>query len=419
MDIVRIIQEAATWIEKVNPDYEVNLYRSEELKPDRHFYNADATNMPALVDNLVLRRSALLQKMGIELIPVNELHLLGRIALFDAYESFWDGAPEVESDSYVDLYDTPPHDTWIGVGGQLNDIGFYDTWRFLAEKVLLAWVPQSKYYCVQGAIDVACLDNFEWGTNVNINQEYKILANIFAKPQDIIKSKPDANILISRQRRLDAYTKELDRFSELATENKIPLESTPSNTLNKPGKTEFAGQIPNTSNITTDGICVYATFKRRTALSGKILVSIAMALFVPVIILSISEGIIALLFFTLIIEAFIARYALWNFFGKETLVINTKTITWQHDYGFFVTKEQVKLVNRRLIIERRPEDTIKSEQQFKVSFISYDDNDLPVYIHEIAVALTESDADELEEAIEQLYIDRLSDDYEMPYINLN
>ena len=213
MDIAQIIQEAATWIEKVNPDYDVNLYRTDVLKPKRNFYDTEVTEMPGLVGDLVRKRFVLLQQSDKELIPVNELHQYGRVVLFNAWETFTDGAPEVESDYYVDIYDTPPHDTWIALGSQLNDIEFYTTWRHLDENVLLAWVPQAKYYCAKGAIEVACVDNFAWATNQNISPKYHALSDVFSEPLNIVTNSPHVKAVASWHNRLDKYVKELDKVS--------------------------------------------------------------------------------------------------------------------------------------------------------------------------------------------------------------
>ena len=49
----------------------------------------------------------LLTDAGVELIPIENLHLYGRIVFFDINSIVCDGAPAVESNYYVDINDTP------------------------------------------------------------------------------------------------------------------------------------------------------------------------------------------------------------------------------------------------------------------------------------------------------------------------
>lgn len=40
------------------------------------------------------------------------------------------------------------------------------------------------------------------------------------------------------------------------------------------------------------------------------------------------------------------KYLLWNLYGNEELIVNTKTISWLYDYGFFKTNLQTVKYNR-------------------------------------------------------------------------
>lgn len=184
MDIIRIIQKAATWIEKVNPDFEANLYRTIELSPKHHYYQIPDTKKAVVISDLINKRSDLIRAAQVELIPVHELVNYGRVMFFNANDTVVDGAPELASGYYVDIGDAPSLDTWLAIGSQLNAIDFYNE-QPLVSDLLIAWVPKSQYFYAQQAIEVACLDNFEWPNNEFISARYGAVKGLFQKPESI------------------------------------------------------------------------------------------------------------------------------------------------------------------------------------------------------------------------------------------
>ena len=48
--------------------------------------------------------------------------------------------------------------------------------------------------------------------------------------------------------------------------------------------------------------------------------------------------IVPISFISFIIFYFIIRYFLWNIYGKENIIINNKTITYNRDFGLYQTK---------------------------------------------------------------------------------
>jgi len=211
MDIVKIIQETATWIEKVNKDFETNLYRSPELNTDRHLiYIADYQHSEVM-EAVAEKRTLLLNKAKVELIPINELHLYGRIMIFDVLSTVVDGAPESESKFFVDINDTPPVDTWIALGSQFAETGIYQDDSDLFNQSILAWVPASQYFYVNEALLVACVDNFSWPSPQGLGESYKFLEMLFTEPKI---EEPNYPININRRIYLiEKFQKELDEES--------------------------------------------------------------------------------------------------------------------------------------------------------------------------------------------------------------
>jgi hypothetical protein len=165
----------------------------------------------------------------------------------------------------------------------------------------------------------------------------------------------------------------------------------------------------------SDGMCVYVQTEVNNSVASKLLIIVADTLILSVLILSIVEWIPGLFICTLIFLAFLTWTTLWAFWGKENLIINTKSLSYQHDYGFFKTRYTVKSIHARLIVISQ-----KTDDEVRCSFVSYQEsNDLPLEIYSMTLPISEKECERINTLIEELYVDRLSDDYEFPYINLN
>ena len=208
MDIVKIIQETATWIEKVNKDFETNLYRSPELNTDRHFIYIPDDQQPKVVEAVAAKRALLLHEAKVELIPINDLHHYGKIMIFDVSSTVVDGAAESESEFFVDINDTPPVDTWIALGSQFAEMSVYQANDNLFYQSILAWVPASHYFYANAALLVACVDNFSWASPLGLGESYKYLEPLFTEPKI---EEPNYPIDINRRIYLmEKLQKELD-----------------------------------------------------------------------------------------------------------------------------------------------------------------------------------------------------------------
>ncbi|QEC76118.1 hypothetical protein [Mucilaginibacter ginsenosidivorax] len=213
MDIIKVIQETATWIEKVNNDFNTNLFRSAELSPNYYYYQIPDGEKLSAVNRIVSARAALLVESGVELIPVSELHNYGRIMIFDPDSTTTDGAPEAESACYIDIGDSPPWDTWLAVGAQLNGIKFYKPQHDINAAYLIAWVPKSHYFYANDAVEVSCIGNLAWASNEFIRDKYDPIKELFCKPVIV---KPDGELFCSEKtsRILNVVQQELERNSK-------------------------------------------------------------------------------------------------------------------------------------------------------------------------------------------------------------
>ncbi len=214
MDIIRIIQETATWIEKVNPDIETNLYRTAGLSPKMYYYQIPDEEKDQVVTDLVASRSAVLKALKLDLIPVDELVGYGRIMFFEANETLIDGAPQEASFCFIDQSDAPPWDTWIATERQLFNIDFWAYDLKLTNKMLIAWVPKSQYFYAQEAVEVAMLDNFIWPKSDCVAGQFSDVRNVFSKPPTTDEPCNTIDIL-ARQRHLYRLIRDAEAYSKV------------------------------------------------------------------------------------------------------------------------------------------------------------------------------------------------------------
>src|SRR5690606_16432638 len=99
-----------------------------------------------------------------------------------------------------------------------------------------------------------------------------------------------------------------------------------------------------------DDICVYATtVVKATIISKIILALINFILLVAITVFFIEHILLAAMAF-LGLELLVIKYTLWNLFGEERLIINTKTISYQQHYGFFTTVFHTMDFNGKVVL---------------------------------------------------------------------
>lgn len=171
--------------------------------------------------------------------------------------------------------------------------------------------------------------------------------------------------------------------------------------------------------ITSNGICTYVTILVKPKATGIMLLLFVNMANAAVIYFAFTQNILALLFISLAVATFLIKYSLWNLMGKENLIISTKTITYQNDYGFFKTQYLSKELNTFLDLQSEPAMEEKGMPQYKLQFISCDERGIPVVIYTTNLPVTEQDRETLRSHINHLFIDKESDQPPIFVANLN
>ncbi len=103
--------------------------------------------------------------------------------------------------------------------------------------------------------------------------------------------------------------------------------------------------MENKLEMNSDGINLYLTFSVRGNKKGLIVLGLLLIIVVFSFLymavheakeISTSNGLLMMLVL-LIFMWFPVKYFLWNLYGVEHLIINTATISYSHDYGWFKT----------------------------------------------------------------------------------
>jgi len=178
------------------------------------------------------------------------------------------------------------------------------------------------------------------------------------------------------------------------------------------GKNEQIG-----SRVFSDGVCVFVFANADNPFFSKAILIICNLFFLSICVFSLTIGILGLTAFSLIAFLFLLRYALWNIYGKETLIINPKSLSYQYDYGFYRVPFKTKLINGpKLKITSR----FVTDGKNQLSFISYDETTrAPILVHTMLFYLSDDEAAQLHTLVNDLFLDELSDKYTLPAINLN
>lgn len=170
-------------------------------------------------------------------------------------------------------------------------------------------------------------------------------------------------------------------------------------------------QLKNRIEINSDGINAYAKISVNASQTGIKILSGFLILEI-IIVLGLlwqikSEEVISMIIPILIVlVVFVGlpiKYLLWNLYGKEELIVNTKSISWSYDYGFFKTNLQtVKYHRLGTGYEKVKGDDDK--EVGKLIFYNYREEDnLPEFIHQTTILLNKKEIEKFDKEISDVF----------------
>ncbi len=182
----------------------------------------------------------------------------------------------------------------------------------------------------------------------------------------------------------------------------------------------------NKTRISTDGISVYVSSGVQVSLFPKIILVLCNILIYGFIAWAVfynseendGKTVVGISLLVLLVFCTLTRYTFWNFFGKENIIVNTKVISYNYDYGFFQTKLKTVKINK-LATGIENERIIDDVEYGKVVFIGYDSNGLPTNIFETTILLSKADLKEIDTMIRQIFLNEFFDASKFTGYNLN
>jgi hypothetical protein len=172
--------------------------------------------------------------------------------------------------------------------------------------------------------------------------------------------------------------------------------------------------------IKADGICIYVSVEVTNPLYAKVSLLVANLFFLFVAWIAIIERIPGLLLITILILVFLVRYTLWNFYGRENLIITKKAFSYQHEFGFFKTSQKTIKIDNRVVLEPHEQGQFRGAKQWQLNFISYrEDDDLPFVLYAMSLYIPDDGLWRLEHLLDDMFTDVPGEDVAFPTIFLN
>jgi hypothetical protein len=156
------ICEVATWIVKINQQFESNYFRSEQLRPITKIKVARKIPIASLgaIIQVVTKRSKALAASNTTLLSLEEALSCGKLIYTYPADSTLDGGAEFYSQGLVDIWEIPAWDTWVSLG----DLEFSELQAY--ENCVISWIPESVYNLFYSGKAVGLEDNLDWATQI-------------------------------------------------------------------------------------------------------------------------------------------------------------------------------------------------------------------------------------------------------------
>lgn len=138
-----------------------------------------------------------------------------------------------------------------------------------------------------------------------------------------------------------------------------------------------------------------------------------------VVAISLVDWLLALFVIGVLLTALFGWLTLWYGFGKEKLIITSKSISYQYHYGFYSTKIESQPLRRALNISLAPSRERNGLEYFNVIFETYNENNAPEEIYRTSLAINRAEFAVLKRAIRTLYFEKVDPNHHRQAYILN
>lgn len=180
--------------------------------------------------------------------------------------------------------------------------------------------------------------------------------------------------------------------------------------------------------ISTDNINIYVLMTVNANKIGKIILSVMILLG-----FSFSIGLFVFIpnedsgeYFLLLIAALILflffpmKYLLWNLYGEEEIIINTKSISYSYSYGFIKTNLQTIKFNILGTGYEPIRISADNNELGKLNFYDYSvDTNLPFLIFQTSVLIPKEKLFEIDQMINEVFVNERYGEFRFHPYSLN
>ena len=170
-------------------------------------------------------------------------------------------------------------------------------------------------------------------------------------------------------------------------------------------------KVKSSNLIFSDGTCVYATFESDLKPISKWMLLLLNVVAYSGLIISFSlmtaSDRITFLFPTLImiglLLATLTKTTLWNIYGRESIIISTKSVSYYRDYGWFTSQKKTEEFQIKLLLHFKEEGVKDQESMGLLHIVTHDEQDFPITIFESNIKTEKAQFSKLCKLVKQLF----------------
>jgi len=185
--------------------------------------------------------------------------------------------------------------------------------------------------------------------------------------------------------------------------------------------------MENKTEITTDGINLYINSSVQSKLIGRVILLALLIIFISGIIFGLSmldadevgKGVIIPFIMVIAMLYWGIKFLLWNTYGKELIIINSKSLSYKRSYGI-IESNLTTLKFERLSYQFDPTTLLNDTQYGDLSFYKYREEDnLAEVLYEASVEISSETFDDIEEMYNQILFSEMNENLSFNTVSKN
>jgi hypothetical protein len=132
---------------------------------------------------------------------------------------------------------------------------------------------------------------------------------------------------------------------------------------------------------------------------------------IAIVIVALVDWLLGLVVLGVLLTLLSGWITLWYCFGSETLTINTRTLSFQHNFGLYKGPLETRRINRAINISLTPARAHTKNEHYNLIFETYNDFQIPEEIYRTTLSITKADFAILKTSIRSLYFERVNPEY--------